>query len=182
MKQVISFTVNNEEREIAVLPHRSLLDALRTETGLTGTKKGCDVGECGSCTVILNGKPVNSCLVLALEVRDAVITTIEGIQPSSDEVHPLQENFMQCGAAQCGFCTPGIIVMAKALLDENPTPTSDEIRFAIAGNICRCTGYTKIIEAIGKTAGTHLACNSVCVQKAVTPARADTMARAPEEA
>lgn len=166
MKQVITFTVNQEEREIAVEPHRSLLDALRTEASLTGTKKGCDVGECGSCTVIMNGKPVNSCLVLALEARGADITTIEGIQPSGEEVHPLQESFMQCGAAQCGFCTPGFVVMAKALLDENPSPTIDEIRFAIAGNICRCTGYTKIIEAIAKTAGTHPSCSSAFTRKA----------------
>lgn len=152
MNKLISFTVNGEPREIAVEPHRSLLDALRTETGLTGTKKGCDVGECGSCTVILDGKPVNACLVLAQEVHGACITTIEGIQHSPDALHPLQESFMECGAAQCGFCTPGIVVMAKALLDENPSPNVDEIRFAIAGNICRCTGYTKIIEAIGRCA------------------------------
>lgn len=152
MKQIIPVTINSEQCELAVEPHRSLLDALRNEGALTGTKKGCDVGECGSCTVILDGKPVNSCLVLAVEVRDCNILTIEGIQTSRDQVHPLQDNFMKCGAAQCGFCTPGIIVMAKALLDENPTPTEDEIKFAIAGNICRCTGYTKIIEAIALTA------------------------------
>jgi carbon-monoxide dehydrogenase small subunit len=153
MKQIISVTINDEQRELAIEPHRTLLDTLRNEAGLTGSKKGCDVGECGSCTVILDGKPVNSCLVLAGEVHDCHITTIEGLQTSCDEVHPLQDNFMKCGAAQCGFCTPGFIVMAKALLDENPTPTTDDIRFAIAGNICRCTGYTKIIEAIDRTAG-----------------------------
>ena len=152
MKSIVTFTVNGEEREIAVEPNRSLLDALRCETGLTGTKKGCDVGECGSCTVVMNGKPVNSCLVLALEAQGATLTTIEGVQCSADALHPLQENFMRCGAAQCGFCTPGIIMAAKALLDENPAPTTDEIRFAIAGNICRCTGYTKIIQAIAETA------------------------------
>ena len=148
MKRVIPVTINGEARELVVEPHRSLLDALRNEAALTGTKKGCDVGECGSCTVILDGKPVTSCLVLAVEVSGCTITTIEGIQASTDEVHPLQDSFMKCGAAQCGFCTPGFIVAAKALLDENPRPTRDEIRFAIAGNICRCTGYTKIIEAI----------------------------------
>lgn len=153
MKQLISVTLNEEQRELAIEPHRTLLDTLRNEAGLTGTKKGCDVGECGSCTVILDGKPVNSCLVLAGEVNGCTITTIEGVQRSCDEVHPLQDNFMKCGAAQCGFCTPGFIVMAKALLDENPSPSTDEIRFAIAGNICRCTGYTKIIEAIDRTAG-----------------------------
>ena len=152
MKRIIPVTINGEARELVVEPHRSLLDALRMEAGLTGTKKGCDVGECGSCTVVLNGKPVNSCLVLAVEVSGSAITTIEGLQSASGEVHPLQDNFMKCGAAQCGFCTPGIIVAAKALLEENPQPTVDEIRFAIAGNICRCTGYTKIIEAIALTA------------------------------
>ena len=152
MKQVIPVTINREAYELVVEPHRSLLDALRNEAGLTGTKKGCDVGECGSCTVILDGKPVCACLVLAVEVGGSEIVTIEGIQPSADELHPLQENFMKCGAAQCGFCTPGIIVAAKALLEEKPLPTADEIRFALAGNICRCTGYTKIIEAIELTA------------------------------
>ena len=152
MKTTIELTINGEARELTVEPHRSLLDALRNEGGLTGTKKGCDVGECGSCTVVLDGKPVNACLVLAVEVGGCDIVTIEGIQTSCEQVHPLQDNFMKCGAAQCGFCTPGIIVAAKALLDQNPTPTVDEIRFAIAGNICRCTGYTKIIEAIDRTA------------------------------
>jgi carbon-monoxide dehydrogenase small subunit len=158
MREVIQLTINGEECEVAVAFNRSLLDTLRTEIGLTGTKKGCDVGECGSCTVIMNGRPVNSCLVLAIEARGAEITTIEGLQPSADEAHPLQDNFMRCGAAQCGFCTPGIVMAAKALLDENPNPSVDEIRFAIAGNICRCTGYTKIIEAIAMTADGCGAC------------------------
>jgi carbon-monoxide dehydrogenase small subunit len=152
MKRLVCVTINREARELELEPHRSLLDALRHEGGLTGTKKGCDVGECGSCTVLLDGKPVCACLVLAAEVEGAEIVTIEGIQRSADELHPLQENFMKCGAAQCGFCTPGIIVAAKALLAENPLPSADEIRFALAGNICRCTGYTKIIEAIELTA------------------------------
>ena len=151
-KQLITFSVNGEPCEIAVIPNRSLLDALRSEAGLTGTKKGCDVGECGSCTIIMNGKPVNACLVLAAEAQDSQITTIEGLQSADGALHPLQECFMQCGAAQCGFCTPGILVAAKALLDENPSPTTDEIRFAMAGNICRCTGYTKIIDAISAAA------------------------------
>lgn len=151
-KQLITFSVNGEPCEIAVIPNRSLLDALRSEAGLTGTKKGCDVGECGSCTIIMNGKPVNACLVLAAEAQDSQITTIEGLQSADGALHPLQESFMQCGAAQCGFCTPGILVAAKAFLDENPSPTTDEIRFAIAGNICRCTGYTKIIDAISAAA------------------------------
>ncbi|VTU19092.1 Nicotinate dehydrogenase small FeS subunit [Variovorax sp. PBL-H6] len=153
MKQrAVSFTVNGEAREIAVAPNRSLLDALRNEAGLTGTKKGCDVGECGSCTVLMDGRPVNACLVLAMEAEGSEITTVEGLQASDGTPHALQECFMQCGAAQCGFCTPGILVAAKALLDENPEPSVDEIRFAIAGNICRCTGYTKIIDAISLAA------------------------------
>ena len=152
MIQPIRITINKEGYELVVQPYRSLLDVLRNEAALTGTKKGCDVGDCGACTVILNGKPVCSCLVLAAEVDGCEITTIEGVQTGPDELHPLQENMMKFGGAQCGFCTPGIIVMAKALLDECPNPTEDEIRFGIAGNICRCTGYTKIIEAIQATA------------------------------
>lgn len=152
MKQIVPLNINGEQRELAAEPYRSLLDVLRNEAGLTGTKKGCDVGDCGACTVIMNGRPVNSCLVLAVEARDAEITTIEGIQPAPGRLHPLQENMMKFGGSQCGFCSPGIIVMAKALLDENPNPSEAEIRFGIAGNICRCTGYTKIIEAIKATA------------------------------
>ncbi len=152
MKQRIALVLNGEACELAIEPYRSLLDVLRYEAALTGTKKGCDVGDCGACTVILNGRPVNSCLVLAAEARDCEIVTIEGLQSAPDQLHPLQENFMKYGGAQCGFCTPGVIMMAKALLDENPNPTEDEIRFGIAGNICRCTGYTKIIEAIAATA------------------------------
>jgi aerobic carbon-monoxide dehydrogenase small subunit len=152
MKQPIRVTINNESYELAPAPYRSLLDVLRNEVALTGTKKGCDVGDCGACTVILNGRPVCSCLVLAAEVDGCNITTIEGVQHGPDQLHPLQENMMKYGGAQCGFCTPGVIMMAKALLDVNLNPTEDEIRFSIAGNICRCTGYTKIIEAIQATA------------------------------
>jgi aerobic carbon-monoxide dehydrogenase small subunit len=156
MKRMISCTINGESRELHLEPFRSLLDVLRNEAALTGTKKGCDVGDCGACTVILDGKPVNSCLVLGVEVHGAQITTIEGLQSGPDQLHPLQESFMQCGGAQCGFCTPGILMMAKSLLDENPKPTDDEIRFALAGNICRCTGYTKILDAV-QLAATQLA-------------------------
>jgi carbon-monoxide dehydrogenase small subunit len=144
----ISFTLNGERRSLEAQPYRSLLDVLRNEAGLTGTKKGCDVGDCGACTVIVDGKPVNSCLMLGVEAEGCEVVTIEGIQPAPDRLHPLQEKFMQLGGAQCGFCTPGMIVMAKALLDEKPNPSEEEIRFGIAGNICRCTGYTKIVEAI----------------------------------
>jgi len=148
MKRIIDVTINGERHELALEPYRSLLDVLRNEVGLTGTKKGCDVGDCGACTVLIDGKPVNSCLVLGVEVAGCEVVTIEGLQGSAERLHPLQEAFMQHGAAQCGFCTPGFIMMAKALLDENPAPTEDEIRFGIAGNICRCTGYTKIVTAI----------------------------------
>jgi carbon-monoxide dehydrogenase small subunit len=139
---LVRLTINGAAREVEVEPYRSLLDMLRNEAGLPGTKKGCDVGDCGACTVIVDGKPVNSCLMLGIEAQGAKVETIEGLR------HPLQESFIRHGAAQCGFCTPGMIMMAKALLDEKPRPTEDEIRFALVGNICRCTGYTKIIEAI----------------------------------
>jgi len=152
MTRTVRLTLNGEPRELAIEPYRSLLDVLRNDAGLTGTKKGCDVGDCGACTVLWDGKPVNACLVLGIEADGTEIVTIEGLQPAPDRLHPLQENFVRYGGAQCGFCTPGILVMAKWLLDENPDPSEDEIRFALAGNICRCTGYTKIIEAIQATA------------------------------
>jgi len=139
---LLKLKINGEARELAVEPYRSLLDVLRNEAGLTGTKKGCDVGDCGACTVIVDGKPVNSCLMLGMEAQGCDVLTIEGLR------HPLQESFIRHGGAQCGFCTPGMIMMAKALLDENPRPSEEEVRFAISGNICRCTGYTKIVEAI----------------------------------
>lgn len=151
MKRLINTTINGEPRELAVDPFRSLLDVLRNEAGLTGTKKGCDVGDCGACTVIMDGELVNSCLVLGVEADGTELLTIEGLARSTEdglELHPVQENFLRYGAAQCGFCTPGIIMAAKSLLDENPNPTEDEVRFAIAGNICRCTGYVKIVDAI----------------------------------
>jgi carbon-monoxide dehydrogenase small subunit len=156
MKRVINVTINGELRELTIEPYRSLLDVLRNEAGLTGTKKGCDVGDCGACTVILNGQPVNACLVLGVEADGAQVETIEGLARMTEnglQLHPLQENFLRLGAAQCGFCTPGMIMAAKALLDENPHPTEAEVRFAIAGNICRCTGFIKIIEASAATAG-----------------------------
>ena len=154
MKQLITLNVNGETYEVAVVPYRSLLDVLRNDLGLTGTKKGCDVGDCGACTVIMDGKAVNACLVLGVEANGSRIETIEGLAEFTAggyKLHPLQDSFLKYGAAQCGFCTPGMIMAAKSLLDENPQPTEDEVRFAIAGNICRCTGFTKIVEAIMET-------------------------------
>lgn len=148
MKQLVTLRINGTPHELALEPYRSLLDVLRNEAGLPGTKKGCDVGDCGACTVLLDGKPVNACLVLGVEAQNCEVVTIEGLQRSPTLLHPLQESFIRFGGAQCGFCTPGMIMMAKALLDENPDPSEEEIRFGIAGNICRCTGYTKIVEAI----------------------------------
>ncbi len=147
MKHLIKLTVNGQEYEVAVEPNRSLLDVLRDDLELTGTKKGCETGDCGACTVILDGKPVNSCLVLAVSAKDKDILTIEGVAQGG-KLHPVQEAFINYGAIQCGYCTPGMILSAKALLDENPHPTEWEVREAIAGNLCRCTGYVKIVQAI----------------------------------
>ena len=147
MKKIIHVTINGQAYEVAVEPNKTLADLIRYDLGLTGTKKGCDTGDCGACTVILNGDAVNSCLVLAVQADDTVIETIEGL--STDEgLHPLQQAFVEKGAIQCGFCTPGIILSAKNLLDTNPSPTEQEIREGISGNLCRCTGYQKIFEAI----------------------------------
>jgi carbon-monoxide dehydrogenase small subunit len=146
MKQ-INVTVNGILHELSVQPWETLLDVIREHLGLTGTKEGCGLGECGACTVIMDGKTVNSCLVLAVEADDRVITTIEGLA-NGDELHPIQEAFVKCGGLQCGFCTPGMIMSAKALLEEIPSPDDEEIRKGIAGNFCRCTGYTKIIESV----------------------------------
>jgi len=144
----VKFQVNGEQRELDASPTRSLLDVLREDLFLTGTKRGCDGGECGACTVIMNGKAVNSCLVLATELDGSEITTIEGLGRSADKLHPLQKAFIEKGAVQCGFCTSGIIMTAKAFLDTNPHPTEEEVRDAISGNLCRCTGYSKIVNAI----------------------------------
>lgn len=146
MKQ-IKVTVNGILYELSVQPWETLLDVIREHLGLTGTKEGCGLGECGACTIIMDGKTVNSCLVLAVEADDRVITTIEGLA-NGDELHPIQEAFVKCGGLQCGFCTPGMIMSTKALLEENPNPSEEEIRKGIAGNFCRCTGYTKIIESV----------------------------------
>ncbi|WP_052888307.1 (2Fe-2S)-binding protein [Thermogemmatispora carboxidivorans] len=147
MRELITLRVNGERYEVAVLPHRTLLEVLREDLGLIGTKHGCELGECGACTVLLDGVPVLSCLTLPLEVQGAEITTIEGLEERG-RLHPLQEAFAELGAAQCGYCTPGMLLSAAALLRQNPRPTREEIKQALAGNLCRCTGYTKIYEAI----------------------------------
>ncbi|MFC1901322.1 (2Fe-2S)-binding protein [Chloroflexota bacterium] len=146
-KQSMIIKVNGQEHEIAAEPGRTLLDVLRYERGLTGAKEGCSTGSCGSCTVLVDGKAVNSCLVLVAEVEGKEITTIEGLAEPG-KLHPLQQAFIDEGAVQCGFCTPGVILAAKAFLDANPHPTEAQIREAIAGNLCRCTGYDKIVRAI----------------------------------
>ncbi len=143
----IRIEVNGVSRKAFVEPTLTLVNFLRDHLGLTGTKKSCDSGNCGACTVILDGKAVNSCLILAAETDGHSVTTIEGLQ-KNETLHPLQEAFVKYGAIQCGFCSPGMILTAKALLDQNPSPSEDQIREALAGNLCRCTGYSKIIEAI----------------------------------
>lgn len=147
MDRLVNLKINGEAYELKVKPNTLLLDLIRDEIGLTGTKRGCDTGECGACTVLIEGKPVNSCLVLAVEADGKNILTIEGLAKNG-KLHPIQEAFIEEGAVQCGFCTPGMILSAKALLDTNPNPKEEEIKKAIAGNLCRCTGYTKIIKAI----------------------------------
>jgi carbon-monoxide dehydrogenase small subunit len=147
MKRKIQFTLNDKPMSLEVPNHRLLLDLLRDEIHLTGTKEGCGTGDCGACTVYLNGKPVNSCLVLSGELDGADILTIEGLKVGP-ELHPIQKTFLQDGGAQCGYCTPGMLMMSKALLDENPNPSEADIRFALSGNLCRCTGYAKIVQAV----------------------------------
>jgi len=148
MKKKIAFVLNENEIEVEVEPHWTLLHLLRESLELSGTKPGCGEGECGACTVLVNNKAVNSCIYPVMEIAEATVTTIEGMIGSSGELHPIQQAFVERGAVQCGFCTPGMIMSSSALLDENPNPTEDEIRHALAGNLCRCTGYTQIIEAV----------------------------------
>lgn len=143
----LTLRVNGETREAAFAPHKTLLEVLREDLALTGTKHGCELGECGTCTVLVDGEPQLSCLVLGLECEGREITTVEGLAGGA-ELHPLQVAFADLGAAQCGYCTPGILLAAKALLDENPSPSREAIRRALAGNLCRCTGYLKIYEAV----------------------------------
>ena len=147
MKQLIKLKVNGEIYELAVEPRRTLLEVLRDNLGLTGSKEGCDTGECGACTVLMEGSPVLSCLILAVESQGKEILTIEGLAKEG-HLHPLQQSFIDHGAIQCGFCTPGMILTAKAFLDESSHPGKEELKRAIGGNLCRCTGYVKIIEAI----------------------------------
>jgi len=143
----IRFMLNGEEVDVSFAPYKTLLEVLREDLGHTGTKHGCELGECGACAVLLDGKPVLSCLVLALECSGRKVLTVEGLC-SDGRLHPLQDAFADLGAAQCGYCTPGILVTAKALLDANPHPNRDEIREAVSGNLCRCTGYLQIFEAV----------------------------------
>jgi carbon-monoxide dehydrogenase small subunit len=152
MKHPIRLTVNGDGYEFSVESKKTLLDFLREDLELTGTKRGCDNGECGACTVLLNGRPVNACLVLAVEADGQEVLTIEGLADGT-HLHPLQESFIHHGAVQCGYCTPGMILTAKALLDENPRPTEMEVRKAIAGNLCRCGTYNKVVQAVLSVAG-----------------------------
>jgi carbon-monoxide dehydrogenase small subunit len=147
MKKLISLTINEKEYEVAVNTNQTLVDLLRYQLELTGTKKGCEVGDCGSCTVIMDGKPVNSCLVLAVQANGKKILTIEGLE-TDEGLNPIQRSFVEKGAIQCGFCSSGMILSAKNLLDRDPDPDEADIRMAISGNLCRCTGYQKIVEAI----------------------------------
>ncbi len=149
MRRKIEITVNGQLYRLEVEPRATLLDVIRYDLGLTGTKAGCEKGECGTCTVIMDNRPVNSCVILAVEADGSEILTIEGLAKGED-LHPLQKSFVEMGAIQCGFCTPGMVLVAKALLDKNPKPTEREIRRAIEGNLCRCTGYDKIVKAIQK--------------------------------
>jgi len=148
MKVPIQLKVNGMAYKMEVEPRRTLLELIREDLELTGTKEGCGLGECGTCTVLLDGKPIKSCITLAVQANGREVTTIEGLEKADGTLHPLQQAFIDHGAIQCGFCTPGMVLSAKALLDENPKPTELEVRHAIAGNLCRCTGYQKIVEAI----------------------------------
>lgn len=147
MKIPLTLRVNGEVHDLLVPVHKTLLEVLREELGLTGTKHGCELGECGTCTVLVDGEPVLSCLTLPVEAQGHEITTVEGLGQGG-RLHPLQEAFVELGAAQCGYCTPGVLLAAKALLDRNPSPSRGEVAQWLAGNLCRCTGYLKILEAV----------------------------------
>lgn len=147
MKKLIKLEINGENFDVAISPAAYLIDVIRETVGLSGTKKGCGIGDCGACTVLIDGRPTLSCITLAVACTGKAITTIEGLSRGT-ELHPVQKAFIEKGAVQCGFCTPGMVLSSKALLDENPHPSQDEIKTALAGNLCRCTGYAKIIEAV----------------------------------
>jgi carbon-monoxide dehydrogenase small subunit len=147
MKQILSFTLNGSEVDVIVTPTETLLDVLREKLGMTGPKRGCDDGDCGTCTVLIDGDPVRSCLTIALTVQGKSVLTVEGLSINGD-LHPLQQAFYEHGAFQCGFCTPGMLMSAKALLDSNPNPSRDEIRVYMSGNLCRCGSYEELVEAI----------------------------------
>jgi carbon-monoxide dehydrogenase small subunit len=151
MKQILHLRVNGQDLEVYVPVHKTLLEVLREDLNLTGTKHGCELGECGACTVLVDGEPVLSCLALPIELQGREITTVEGLADGAIP-HPLQTAFAELGAAQCGYCTPGVLLVSKALLENNLHPTRDEIKRALAGNLCRCTGYTKIYEAVERAA------------------------------
>ena len=155
----ITLTVNGEAEQAAVPSNKTLMGMLREDLGLTGTKNGCSAGECGACTVMINGEPVNSCMILAVECDGAEILTVEGLAHDG-QLHPVQEAIIEAGGVQCGFCTPGILIASRALLDRNPDPNEDEIREALVGNLCRCTGYVRIIDAVKEAArmmeGSHV--------------------------
>jgi carbon-monoxide dehydrogenase small subunit len=152
-KEIANFIVNGNEYEVIIEPHMLLIDVLRDEMGLTGTKYACGAGDCGSCTVLIDGKPSFSCLTLAVTAKGKNILTIEGMADGT-ALHPIQQAFVEKGAVQCGFCTPGMVLSTKALLDENSEPTRDDVKTALAGNLCRCTGYVKIVDAVEVAAGT----------------------------
>jgi len=154
MDNKITLTINSKVYEIRVESNQTLSEVLRDQLRLTGTKVGCNMGDCGACAVIMDGKPVNACLVLAVQANGREILTVEGLADERD-LHPLQRAFLEKGAVQCGFCTPGMLLSAKGLLDQNPTPSEEEIKMAISGNLCRCTGYVKIIEAIKSASETY---------------------------
>jgi aerobic-type carbon monoxide dehydrogenase small subunit (CoxS/CutS family) len=151
-RQVVVLNVNGKRTELLLPVHKTMLEVLREDMQLTGTKHGCELGECGTCTVLVDGQPELSCLLLPLQAEGRSITTVEGLANGS-ELHPLQQAFAELGAAQCGYCTPGILLASKSLLDANPRPNRDEIREALAGNLCRCTGYVKILDAVELAAG-----------------------------
>ncbi len=154
-KIILKMTVNKKTVETEIEPYARLLDVLRDKFGFTGVKEGCGIGECGACTILMNGKKVNSCMILAAQAQGAEILTIEGVENADGSMHPVQEAFLEKGAVQCGFCTPGMVISSYHLLNENPDPTDQEIKEAISGNLCRCTGYKQIINAV------HMAADNI---------------------